>query len=101
MTTSMKSKLVPKDLGNPKIVLTLPSGQDKYILGTIIGIASDIFTRTDPQMKTYEGLKGSFEGTPADKTKDVVQSGVLYLPSGIHELIADTLKTLDANGVRT
>jgi hypothetical protein len=100
-STTMKAKLVPKDLGNPKRVTTLPEGQNKVVLGTIIGIASDIFTRTDPQQNTYEGLKGSFEGVSSDDTQDIIQSGVLYLPTGMHEMIADVIKQVDDKGERT
>jgi hypothetical protein len=91
----MKSKIVPgKDLGQPKAVTLLPDGQNRMLMGTVIGVVSKVITRTMPTGDVYEGLSGNFEAIPTDPKLPTIRSGVLYLPDGFFELIADPLKTI-------
>lgn len=90
--TVVKSKLVGKDIGNPKGATMLPNLGDRYLLGTLFGVASRITTRTMPNGDTFEGLGGTFEGIPADSNIAVVRSGVLYLPTGVFETIASEVE---------
>lgn len=97
MATTIKSKLVFKDLGEPALVKTLPEGQTKLMLGTIIGIADGIKIAKGPDgVSAFEGLKGTFEGVPADPTKDTVRSGVTFLGDAFQADIVALLKSDDA-----
>ncbi len=91
--TVMKAKIAVKDLGNPKKAAALDEGDTSRItLGRVMGIATDIKKGLNPQGEPYMGLVGSFEGTPADETKDIIQSGVCYLPGGVTEAIAGQMQ---------
>lgn len=90
--TVMKAKIAVKDLGNPKKAAALEDGDTSRItLGRVIGIATDIKKGLNPTGEPYMGLVGSFEGIPQDEAKDIIQSGVCYLPAGITEAIAGQL----------
>lgn len=92
--TVVKAKLQMKDLGPPKGVFKLSEEGDTdtaFLLGTCIGIASGIKNGIAPDAKPYTGLKGTFEGVPADPKRDTVRSGVCYLPSGFQEPIEAAL----------
>lgn len=84
----LKNKLVLKDLGDPKSIFK--GDKPLIVLGTIVGIATGIFSKADGKdpTKIFSGLKGTFEGIPADQKEDAVQSGVLYLPDGIYNMLA-------------
>ncbi len=88
--TIIKNKLVLKDIGNPKGLLGQPETVKKFLLGTIFGIATKVGKKgrqNDPtQIDTW--LVGDFEGIPAEADKDTVRSGKLFLPEGIHNMIA-------------
>lgn len=87
--TVYKAKVAVKDLGNPKKAAALDDGDTSRItLGRIIGVATDIKKGLNPTGEPYMGLIGTFEGTPADENKDIIQSGVCYLPGGVTEAIA-------------
>jgi hypothetical protein len=92
-----KSKLVMKDLANPKNVVGDSHKEPEYFMGTVIGIASGLKQGADPQGKPFTGLKGNFEGIPSDPERDTVKAGVCYLPSGFQEPI----ETLLASGEPT
>lgn len=90
----IKNKLVLKDMGNPAKVKELDGDKAKHILGTILGVATGVRRRAnkaDPT-KMDEGLTGTFEGVPTDAKLDRVQSGVLYLPEGMFQMIAAKLE---------
>lgn len=97
---SIKSKIVPKDIGNPKGATVLENIGMRHKLGTFFGIASRIVIRTLPTGETFEGLGGTFEAVPADGTKAILRSGITYLPAGIYETIAEQVQTeeTDAKG---
>lgn len=104
MATAVQSKIqINKALMSPKILVTMPENVLKLYLGRIFGIADRIAKRTAPDLKTYEGLGGSFEAVPAkiegQEERDTIQSGVLYLPEGIYETVANILKETDKEGV--
>lgn len=113
-----KPKLAPKDVGNPKGVTLLPEGQNRYLVGTIYGTATACKVRKvvkpNGDTEVFEPIVGNFEGIPAEPMfrteKDgagvetkvqiaAIQSGVLYLPTGIHERLAEPLKKEDAQPI--
>lgn len=99
---AVKSKIVLKDMGNPKKIAAQPDSVQQITLGTLYGIATGIVRRTTPDTKVYEGLAGTFECVSTDDNTDTIQSSILYLPDGAFQLLADPLKkmvpVLDANG---
>lgn len=93
----LKAKLVPKDIDNPKKIAALKDDVQTFVLGQIFGIATEVVERLMPQPNgdtvTFYGLGGQFKAIPADETRPIVQSGVMFLPSiGILEKIADALE---------
>jgi hypothetical protein len=61
-------------------------------IAQIYGIANGIKSVVDKNRgEVYEAITGSFEGVNT-KTRRVYQSGVLYLPSGIHGLLEAAVK---------
>ena len=61
-------------------------------IARIYGIANGIKTVVDKNRgEVFEAITGSFEGVNT-KTGKVYQSGVLYLPSGIHGLLESAVK---------
>jgi hypothetical protein len=78
--TQIKPKLVFKDLGEPAAVKLLPEGQTRLLLGTIVGIADGIkIAKGADGISEFKGLKGTFEGVPADTSKPITKSGVAFL----------------------
>lgn len=58
----------------------------------VIGMATGIKDKEDARGEAITAILGDFEGTnPA--SGEVYRSGVLYLPSGIHEMIVGALGT--------
>jgi len=106
--TLTKSKLAPKDLGNPREVTSRPDGDmTPHLLGVIFGRATRTKTKTFTQSATGEvvtvdAILGMFEGRravalPNDDMSETVaiRSGVLYLPSGIADMIVEPLRADD------
>lgn len=90
----IRNKLVLKDIGNPKGILSPDFKGEKFVLGMLIGIATGVQRRankTDPT-KMDEALIGTFEGRPADAKGTVIQSGKCYLPEGMFNMIATKLE---------
>lgn len=97
---SVKSKLVAKDLGNPKGVMAFEEGSKKvHVLGTIIGIATGVKSKVMDNGDVFEQIMGQFEGVRADNG-EVIESGILYLPSGIQERLAEPLKREGATDIQ-
>lgn len=93
------SKILPKmsvkTLGaNPK---KAAAGDNLRIpLIRVLGVASGIKAATDARGDPVFGLTGQFEGTNIE-TGETAQSGVLYLPGGIQELLQGPLETAIAD----
>jgi len=116
--TIERSKLSVSAFGNPKKVLGMDGDTARYLIGTIIGTADGIKLKksqdTAGNAIVHEAITGNFEGIPADKwevdeevdgvkTKvqiDGVRSGILYLPSGIHERLSSALKGDDVQPIK-
>lgn len=81
-----KSKIVMKILGNPKGGAVIEPGKQHY-LGRVYGKATGISERADPTGNVYKGLKGTFQGEPADITKPIIRSALIYLPRGFFEIV--------------
>lgn len=108
-----RPKLVAKSLGNPKKVLAMDAAGARHLIGTIYGVASRVKSKVTPDKagnpQVFEQIVGDFEGVPADPLfvdEDGVQtpvkairSGVLYLPAGIHERLAEPLKREDTQPI--
>lgn len=109
-----KPKLVVGLLGNPKKVVAMDKEGARYLVGTIFGVAQGVKAKTLPDRKgdpqVYEMIVGDFEGIPSEPVEtdydgekvivDAFRSGVLYLPSGIHDRLAAALKGDDAQPVK-
>ncbi len=95
------SKILPKmsikTLGaNPKSAAVGANEAAKKVpMVRIMGIARGIKTAIGNNGDTVFGLTGQFEGVNI-ATGEVAQSGVLYLPSGIQELIQEPLEGIIA-----
>ena len=92
--TETKSKMVIKDLGNPKLV---DEKNPRVILGTIFGRVTGTKV-TEIRGETFIGLTGAFEGVPENPEWPIVQSGVCYLPGGFQEPILEAMGP-DGKGV--
>lgn len=95
MEIKMVGKLTIKATGaNPKLIAAVPEGINTLTLCRIFGMADGVKQKEDPiSGKTYFPLVGRFEGrTPDGK---VTRSGVLYLPSGIHETYEGAVRKLE------
>lgn len=83
----MVAKITAKELGNPKKILALDGEDAKYVLGKIFGIATECKRKdivdAGGATITFWPLIGQFVGVLP--SGDQVRSGVLYLPTGIHE----------------
>jgi hypothetical protein len=95
-------KITAKDVGAaPEKVLGLDDEKGRYPLMRVYGVARRIKVKslTNPntgEVSHYEALNGDFRAVNA-QTGERFQSGVLYLPDGIHDLIADPLKSAQEN----
>ena len=101
-----RSKLTLGDLGIPSTVKTATADQKTrdgmLLIGTIFGRASGFVERVNLKQKegespTFEGLKGTFVGVPADDTLDEKESGILYIPDAFHNMIAEQLRATATN----
>lgn len=93
----IKSKLTIKDLDNPKKGAGLDEVGQKVVLGTLIGIATDTFTKTNETGDTMTGLRGQFRGIPANAERPTVEAGILWLPESVTELIESQLYDEEGN----
>ncbi len=92
----MVAKLSTKNAGiSPKKIHGLDDKLDTLKLCTIVGIADGIKQVEDPvHGKVFYPLTGRFEGiNPENGTK--TRSGVLYLPTGIHETYEAAVRKLE------
>lgn len=101
------SKILPKmsikTLGaNPKAAsVNLEKEKAKRVpMVRIMGIARGIKAAVGNDGDPVFGLTGQFEGVNIE-TGETAQSGVLYLPSGIQELIQDPLESAINAGDKT
>lgn len=94
-----KSKLVVKDLGDPRKVLA--KNEDDFtplVLGVMLGHATKVFTKPGINGELVDGVKGTFEGVRADETA-TISSGVCWLPGGIAEMVTEKLREDNAGPV--
>jgi hypothetical protein len=96
MAIAQRTKIVPKDLGDPSIIKLQPEETKRYMLGTIIGIVTGFVFRADLKDadRKMEGLSGSFRSIPADEKRDELESGILWLPDAFHNIIAATFRKM-------
>ncbi len=94
-----RTKLVFKDLGDPKRIAAEKEDVKEILLGTMIGIATDIVERKGPDgVDVFTGLKGSFEAIPTDEEMSIVKSGLTFLPEAFQEPIVAQLSDEDNEG---
>lgn len=76
--TMLKTKITLTDF-RPKRIVNEPDEVRRLYLGTLIGRATAVVSRTMPNAQTFEGLAGEFEANVMGE-KEPVQSGVLFMP---------------------
>lgn len=104
--TITRTKIVIKDLGDPKAVLA-DDAPSPMLMGTLIGIVEKTKTKVAQNGDTFEALIGTFEAKRATETEmtvkdetdaerkvmvDTLRSGVCYLPAALHDPIAEAMK---------
>ena len=96
-------KITVKDIGGaPEKAVAFDEGsKERHSLMRVYGVARRTKTKsltntTTGEVSHYEQLIGDFRAVNA-QTGERFQSGILYLPDGIHELIADPLDTAKEN----
>jgi hypothetical protein len=95
-TTEIKmvGKIVAKTLGNPKKAAALENIGDTVTLGKIFGMCDGIKQKEDPiSGKVYFPLVGRFQAVTAEG--NIIRSGVLYFPQGIHETYESAARKLE------
>jgi len=79
----------------PKRILGQEETVQTMVLGTLIGQATDFKTGTSTtptgEKFSFKGYTGRFEYVDAHNGK-VIQSGVLYLPDGIDQMLSEAVK---------
>ncbi len=99
MANMIVSKLRAKNLGNPKVAAGFSDeemGAGKvHVLGVIMGKASGVKAHKNPKDETQVdySLVGFFEGIPDDKQRPRLQSGICWLPGGIHEMVREQVES--------
>lgn len=102
MAGTILPKITVKDVGGkPEKILGADDDVKRHPLMRVYGVARRIKVKslTNPntgEVSHYEALNGDFRAVNAE-TGERFQSGVLYLPDGIHDLISDPLKTAQEN----
>ena len=94
--TKFVSKLAVKNAGiSPKLVINLKEGETFLKLCTIVGIATGIKQVEDLTTgKLHFPFIGQFQGiNPVTGAK--TNSGILYLPTGIHETYESAVRKLE------
>jgi hypothetical protein len=94
------SKITPKVTGvDPKRLLGLAADVTSLDVAIIGGIANSVKTKEDTRNGSlYEFIAGTFRAINPE-TGEEFNSGVLYLPAGIHDLIAEPLRQGGATGL--
>lgn len=98
MANAVVSKIVPKSVGNPKLITTLPEADPRkeIKLGRIMGLIRGVAVRKDPTGEKIValGLKGTFRAIPDAATQTefkqtdaATDSGILYLPDYVQDEI--------------
>lgn len=99
MDYAQKTKLVLSDLGSPKAVTAEDFQGKEMLLGTIIGLASAIkVAKGTDGITEFHGMKGTFEGTPADPKRNVILSSVCYMPDDFQDPVLNLLRGREAVG---
>lgn len=96
---AQRTKITLKDIGEPSKVKTLPADQNKFVLGTLVGIATKFVERENAtKTEKFEGLGGSFRVIPAaDSGTEPLESGVLFIPEAFHNMISENLRQAQVN----
>lgn len=85
-----KGKITLSDF-KPKRIANEPDGVNRLLLGTLIGRATGVVTRTDSnKQESYEGLGGMFEALVTGSDAPV-QSGILFMPDSFIKPLIDML----------
>src|SRR5271154_5375006 len=92
---TIKSKLVLKDLGNPKRIASEPETTRSITLGSIYGQVWGTEDKTAPTGEVFVGFKGAFQGVPLDPAQPIIMSDTMYLPPGPYGLLMERVKTLE------
>lgn len=102
---SQRTKLTLADFGDPSRVKAetgpdaeaVAKNKGKLSLGVLIGIASKFLERKSVKdQQVFEGLGGQFRIIPADKAREELESGVLFVPDAFHNMMASALRKAQA-----
>lgn len=102
--TSILPKLTVKDIGcNAKAAAAAPKIGDRVPLARFYGVANGVKVKEDKRTgEFHSALKGTFRALvtqPEVETNGkLFNSGLLYLPGGIHEMIEAPLMAAEAAG---
>lgn len=95
MSESLIAKITMRTLGLDAKKHIPEDGKPPIAIAQIYGVAQRIKIVEDKQRgDTFEAITGTFEAVNLE-TGEIYQSGVLYLPAGIHDLVAAAVKNLD------
>lgn len=99
-----ESKISPKSVGwaqeDIKMALRgVPQGQGLPLF-RVLGVANGFKQALDRNGNVTEGLTGQFRAFSVKAPEDVVESGVLYMPGGLHYQVAGALKSEQASDAR-
>lgn len=95
MANAQRAKIVLKDLGDPSLIKLQPETVRVISLGALVGAADGFVQRTNPKDgEVFEGMTGSFRVIPDDPEREVIESGVLFIPDAFHNKVAAQLRAI-------
>lgn len=86
--TSEVAKITPALLGKPS---RAKADGKEVALAIVFGNATGVKMVKSPNGDMFEALRGDFEATSLE-TGEILKSGILYLPTGIHDRILEKIK---------
>lgn len=89
--SSTIGKLTVTTIGAGAIAKRVATEKKELVCARLFGMAAGIKIVKAANGDTFEAITGSFEAHNAE-TGEVFQSGILYLPSGLHERVVEPLK---------
>lgn len=95
--SSRISKITPATIGCKPQLCTIDDKIPEVECALLFGEASGVAIKTTPNGDSFTAMIGKFEATNLH-TGEVFNSGVCYLPGGMHEMITQTLIT-DQNAI--
>lgn len=88
---TIRGKIVPRNLGDPKAIAAQPDTVRKLYLGKIKGVITGLQMRRSADGEPFEGFRGNFMAEPANPDADKIISDSLFVPAGPHGILASAL----------